>query len=434
MQKKYFWLYYNQVYTNILSMAKKTIKNNVSSKAEKIISAAKRKWYTYVWWGISCLWDITFSYDTMFNIQKRNPEAQAAKDLIARMIWRKGIKFIKWDLLYDDSTWEQILLNTFKDANTWSWKTFKDKYYTNYFCSWMVNAFYASMWDGSRRVQVLDSRYIYKDFDKYGNTIKMKYNGEELPLTDTISQIVKYDPDRPWYGLSIYHTVVYDALSDFESAKRNYMFFRNWAIPNIILTMEDDIENEDEVNAAIEQFEQKYKGTDKSHGVLALGWVKEVRTLDISNRDLELLDLRKFSIKVFGMLFWFDPRFLAFRDWENGSHSEYAQLAVQSDKTMSTYADVLEEFMLAVTKDLYPTFPYDWIELINDTFLDEVTKIDMYKSEIQNWISTPAEIIKRLGKPTNELSENMYKYYMNVQFNTIDWIVAESDARVKPTE
>jgi hypothetical protein len=101
---------------------------------------------------------------------------------------------------------------------------------------------------------------------------------------------------------------------------------------------------------------------------------------------------------------------------------------------MSTYADVLEEFMLSVTRDLYPTFPYEDIELINDTFLDEATKIDMYKSEIQNGISTPAEVIKKLGKPTNNLSENMYKYYMNVQFNTIDGIVAESSARIKPTE
>ena len=415
-------------------MAKKKLDNNVSSNADKVISAAKKRWYTYVWGWLSCLGDIKFSYETMFSIQKKNPEAQAAKDLIARMIGRNWIKFIKWDLLYDDAKWEALLLNTFKDANTWSWKTFKDKYYTNYFCSWMVNAYYATMGDGSRRVQVLDSRYVHKDFDKYGNITQMTFNGEELSKSDTISQIVKYDPDRPGYWLSIYNTVVYDALADHESAKRNYMFFRNWAIPSVILTMEDDIENEDEINAAIDQFEQKYQWTEKSHGILALWWVKEIRTLDISNRDLELLDLRKFSIKVFGMLFWFDPRFLAFRDWENGSHSEYAQLAVKSDKTMSTYADVLEEFMLSVTKDLYPEFPYDNIELINDTFLDEVTKIDMYKSEIQNWISTPAEIIKRLWKPTNELSENMYKYYMNVQFNTIDWIVAESEARVKPTE
>lgn len=129
---------------------------------------------------------------------------------------------------------------------------------------------------------------------------------------------------------------------------------------------------------------------------MALGGVKEIRTLDVSNRDLELLELRKFSVKVFGMLFGFDPRFLAFRDGENGSHSEYTKLATQSDKTMQSYADVLEEFMMKVIMDLYPAFPYDDIDLINDTFLDEETKIEMYKNEIQNAISTPAEIVKRL--------------------------------------
>ena len=412
----------------------KAIKNNLSDKSQKVINAVKKRWYTYVGGWLEWLWDISFWYDTMYRIQKMNPQAQAAKDLIARMIWRNGIKFLKWGLLYEDVMWENQILNLFKDANTWSFKTFKDKYYTNYFCSWMVTAFYSTMWDGNKRVQVLDSRNIVKEFDELGNTTSIAYNWQVLPLELTNCQIVKYDPDRVWYWLSIYNTVVYDALADRESAKRNYMFFKNWAIPNIILTMDDDIENEDEINAAIDQFERKYQWTDQSHWVLALGWVKEIRTLDMTNRDLELLDLRKFSIKVFGMLFGFDPRFLAFRDWENGSHSEYSQLAIQSDKTMWTYADVLEEFMYTVTKDIYPTFPYEGIELINDTFLDEETKIKMYKEEIQNWISTPAEIIRRMWKPTAWLSENMNKYYMNVQFNTIDWIVAESEARVKPIQ
>jgi hypothetical protein len=29
--------------------------------------------------------------------------------------------------------------------------------------------------------------------------------------------------------------------------------------------MDDDLENEDEINAAIDQFELKYRGTDNSH-------------------------------------------------------------------------------------------------------------------------------------------------------------------------
>lgn len=111
---------------------------------------------------------------------------------------------------------------------------------------------------------------------------------------------------------------------------------------------------------------------------------------------------------------------MAFRDDENGSHAEYAKLAVQSDKTMQSYADVLEEFMMQALLKVYPNFNYDGIELINDTFLDDETKLKMYKEEIQNAISTPAEIIRRMGKPTSELPESLNQYYMNIQYNTLD--------------
>jgi capsid portal protein len=86
-----------------------------------------------------------------------------------------------------------------------------------------------------------------------------------VDIKNVVSQIVKYDPDRPGYGMSIYNSVIYDAFSDREASKRNYMFFKNGAMPNIILTMDDDLENEDEINAAIDQFELKYRGTDNSH-------------------------------------------------------------------------------------------------------------------------------------------------------------------------
>jgi len=405
---------------------------NMNSKSEMVKRVAKSRGYSFVSSGVRWLWDISFDYKTFFELQKMNTQAQSAKDLIKKMIGRGGIMFIKDGMIYEDNERAMRVKKLFMDAHTWSWTVFKDKYYTNYFCSGMVFGYFATMGDGSKRIQILDSRNIEQKFDSLGNIKEFKYDGSVLNLWDIVGQIIKYDPDKPWYWMSIYQTVVFDALSDRESAKRNYMFFRNGAIPNIILTMDDDLENEDEINSAIDQFEQKYKGTDNSHWILALWGVKEVRTLDVSNRDLELLDLRKFNVKVFGMLFGFDPRFLAFRDGENWSHSEYTQMAIQSDKTMQSYADVLEEFMLKAIHSLYPTsFPYDEVYLVNDTFLDEETKIKIYKEEIQNAISTPAEVIKKLGKKTNDLDENMHKYYMNIQYNTVGGLINESESRTK---
>jgi hypothetical protein len=71
--------------------------------------------------------------------------------------------------------------------------------------------------------------------------------------------------------MSAYESVVYDALSDREASKRNFYFFKNNAMPSVILTLDDEIENPEEMDKAIKQFEDKYKGTEKSHGVLATG-------------------------------------------------------------------------------------------------------------------------------------------------------------------
>lgn len=405
------------------------VKKDSIKKKDIIISAAKKKGYSYVSSSFSWIWDVKFNYKTMFELQKMNAQATAAKDLIVRMIGRKWLLFRKKDVLLRDFDWGTKVNNLFLDPTTNSRKNFKDKYFTNAFCSWMINAFYAKMGDWNRRVQILDSRKIERKTDAYWNIKEVKYDAKEVALKDYTCQIVRYDPDNSSMWMSMYNPVVYDALSDREASEKNYMFFKWNAMPSVILTMSDDIENEDEVNAAIDQFEHKYKGTDKSHGVLALWWIKEIRTLDVSNRDLELLDLKKFSIKVFGMLFKFDPRFLSFRDWENWSHSEYAMLAIQSDKSMQSYADDLEEFMYNIIIDIYPEFPYEWVELINDTFLDEETKVKIFKDQIQNWIATPAQIIEQMWLPTDNLSENMYKHYMNIQYNTIDWLVDESRSR-----
>ena len=407
----------------------KAIKNKVNP-VDVVKSAAAKRWYNFVSSSFSNVWKVSFWYDTMYEIQKLNPQAQSAKDLIIKMIGKRWVLFSKNDILEKDVKWAKIIKKLFTDPSTGSWKNFKDKYYTNYFGSWMATAFYAKMGDWSTRIQMLDSRYIDKELDAYWNIKKISYNMDELVLSRTKSQIIKYDPDKIGYWMSIYTPIVYDALSDREASKRNYMFFKNGAVPNVLLRMADDIENEDEINSAIDQFEKKYMGTDNSHGVFALWWVQEVKTLDISNKDIELLELKKFSVKVFGMIFHFDPRFLSFRDGENGSHSEYAQLAIQSDKSMQSYADVLEEFMLSIVKDIHPDFPYDEIVLVNDTFLDEETKIKIYKDEVQNGFSTPEEIIKRMWKPTKWLWDEMKTYYMNIQYNSLENIINESKSRV----
>jgi|BioPla2DNA2_1021312.scaffolds.fasta_scaffold59321_2 hypothetical protein len=112
----------------------KKVKDSVS-KSDLIKSVASKRGYSFVSGGSSKLGDISLSYHTMFDLQKMNPQAQAAKDLIVKMIGRHGIMFLKDGLMYEDFEREKRIFEMFKDPQTSSWKAFKDKYYTNYFCS-----------------------------------------------------------------------------------------------------------------------------------------------------------------------------------------------------------------------------------------------------------------------------------------------------------
>ncbi len=370
---------------------------------------------------------ISFWYDTMYDIQRLNTEAQQSKNLIAKMVWKLWIQFRDGREYVEDTEREKILKTLFSDPLTWSFRSFKDKYYTNHFGSGMIFWYLAE--NGLREpiLQILDSRGIRQEFDKQGNLKEIHYNNIRLNLDRVIKQVTQYDPNRGWVGMSAYESIVYDALSDREASKRNFYFFKNNAMPSVILTLDDEIENPEEISAAISQFEERYKGTEKSHGVLATGGIKEVRTIDFSNKDLELLDLKKFAIKKMWVIFWFDPRFLGYKDDANGSHAEYKLMASQSDKSMTDFADILEEFMYKVITKAHKTFPYSKVELMNDQFVDKETKQDLIQQKVEKWLCTLKQGVFELWYSVKGLPEYMDTYVINTQWNSIDNILKKAE-------
>lgn len=420
---------------NIISTKKSTKKPSIkNNKATNWIVSQVLNYnssYSYLGNKFSDCWELRIGMDTMYMIQRMNTEAQSAKDLIVKMVGKKWMLFTKNKKVYEDKKRERKILNLFKDPHTNSFKCFRDKYYTNSFCSGMVNCFIATMWDWSNRIQVLDSRKVVKILDDFWNVKWFKYGWKDLPLEKTYWQVTKYDPDNQNYWMSVYESIIFDAMSDYEASKRNYYFFKNNAMPSVILTMEEDIENPDEVTEAIKRFEDKYKGSEKSHWILASGWIKEVRTIDFTNKDLELLELKKFAIKKMGVVFWFDPRFLWYRDWENGSHSEYQLMASQSDKSMTSFADILEEFMFDIVVKIYPDFNYDSIQLVNDQFLDATAKQEMILKKLEKWTITIAQAIKELWYTTDNLPEYLNNYFLNIQRDTVPNIIEKSQSVIE---
>jgi len=415
---------------------KNKITNGFWKKLSKntVTSIMNRAWYSYISDNISDCWAITFNYQTMFDIQRMNTEAQQSKNLIVKMVWKKWMNFKNGKDIVEDKIWEEKIKNLFTDPLTGSFRSMRDKYYTNNFCSWMVFWYKALNWLWEPVIQILDSRWIDQYTDNYGNINRILYNNKELDIQRVFRQINLYDPNLPKQWMSVYESVVYDAFSDKETSKRNYYFFKNNAMPWVILTLDDEIENPEEIEAAIKQFEENYKWSEKSNKVLASGWIKEVRTIDVSNKDLELLELKKFSIKKMGVIFWFDPRFLWYKDDANWSHAEYQVMANQSDKSMTDFADTLEDFMFRIVKSIYKDFRYTWIELINDQFMDEVVKQELIEKKVEKWLCTLKQWIQELWYSTKNIPAYMDTYILNTQWNSIDNIFKKAELDQKLTD
>jgi len=57
------------------------------------------------------------------------------------------------------------------------------------------------------------------------------------------------DPDNETLGISKIETLVYDIMSDKESGRSNYAFFKNNAIPSTLITLDNDLDETEMKNA-----------------------------------------------------------------------------------------------------------------------------------------------------------------------------------------
>lgn len=108
-------------------------------------------------------------------------------------------------------------------------------------------------------------------------------------------------------------------------------------------------------------------------------------------------------------------------------------MASQSDKSMVSYADHLETFMMQVITSLYPLFPYSGIMLDSDRFMDEEAKQTMFTKMVQNGLITPKAAMEELGYDVSNLPDYLDTYYMNIQYDTIENIMAKSKATIEAT-
>lgn len=106
--------------------------------------------------------------------------------------------------------------------------------------------------------------------------------------------VVDHDPDNELLGFSPLETALWEARTDISAAESNYYFFENDAVPSVLYITEPGI-SEDEQKVALDGIKAQFGGSKNRNKAGMLAGIKEVKTLSMTQKDMEFVVGRKFN-------------------------------------------------------------------------------------------------------------------------------------------
>ena len=222
-----------------------------------------------------------------------------------------------------------------------------------------------------------------------------------------LHKINEYSRDEIWYfifkqdveneNLSMWllDWLVFDLFNDFEGNKRNFYFFKNDAIPNALFVLDDTMSDE-QTKAVRDQIQNKYSWSQNSHKFIASNAVKDVKFLNLTNKDMEFLSQRKFTIDKIASTFWVPKELLWYVEnvW---SYSKIIEIRRDFyEWTIKTYDKYLESVInLLLNKfsdDLKLNFEWLTIKVNSSTSENKQLIEENQRKDIEMWIITINEV------------------------------------------
>lgn len=268
--------------------------------------------------------DVVLDTGTFFEIYRINGDIRQAVRKIANSVARNGLYLRdNNNQIIDDEAFEDEVADLFRDK---TFLKFKVNIFRNYLISgelYIIPSF--NMYGEVKGFEVLDSQMVekridddgkifgYKVRDKRGNTFY--YGLEDLAYFKLEDSIVDSND-----GMGLLFSVIYDALCELEAQRVNLYFYKNSAMPSMLLMLDDGMSKE-EMQIAKDQFMEQFKGSDKQHKTMVAGGVKDLRILALNNRDMEFINQRKLSTDKVSATFGVPKSILGYTDEVNYSNS-----------------------------------------------------------------------------------------------------------------
>ena len=400
---------WNDIYiTRIWMWFANTIKSFVSKTLwlqQKSFSSNMRNITSYLQNGA------TLDINTYYQLYEFNWDIRQAIQKIANWVARNGIylqdnkrQTIENNILTDD------VFDLFKAPTFLKWK--KDLY-RNYFLSWELyvlpvkNESWLTIW-----FDILDSRLVRKTVDPYGIITSFTVSNQSITKTFQPNEIaffkredsVNSQVDWMW----ILNWCIYDALSDFESMKTNYSFYQNSAIPSAMLLLDEWLSPEEMQNAK-DQFEAQFRWSNNQHKTLIAWWVKEIKTISLTPRDMEFINQRHLTTEKISAVFGVPKTILWYTEnvnYSNGSNQRKEFIEWTLRPLEADFEHIVNRLLEMFRPDLFKKIR---IKADGEQLEESQERQEWLRKDVQSWIITinEARIERWLEKLNDENADKL---------------------------
>lgn len=358
------------------------------------------------------------SYESLFNAYRNQSDIYACV-----REWRENVGVGGFKLL-DPNDLESEVNDTLKAdvlsiLNYWyPWRTFKGRIIRDLGVSGNAYAHITKGQTGNKvlGLQVIDPRTVSIICTAKGDIIKyvqrIGQNTAEFLPEEIIHFTIDTDPNHEAFGFSPMESVIWEARTDLAAMMANYYFFENQGVPAAYYILDENLSKE-AVDEAVKLINDQFGGTKNYNKSGVLQGVKEIKTLNISQKDMEFLGGRRFTTEKICAAYGV-PKFLLGYS-EDANYSNGVSLMKKFYQgTISpieeAFAEVMNEFLERIGLGSSVKFVF------NPQVIDEQATIeDRAMKEYQAGALTLRQYKQKTGAeitPEDEANPNFDKYIM----------------------
>lgn len=299
------------------------------------------------------------SVDTLYNAYRVQGDVYACVRELREGIGRKGFELVdkngeelkKENAVYKETT---LILNSQKPWRKLKSETVRDMYVTGNAFWELVKNTQGSKITGINRI---DPRTIAIVATEHGDIVRyvQKVGGKTVifEVEDVIYFKMDSDPQYEIFGFSPLESILLDVRTDVSASISNYAFFKNNAQPAAYYLLDPALDDKEQ-NTAIENIKNQFKGAENRHKSAVLGGVKDIKTVSVTQKDMEFLAGRAFSTDKICAAFGVPKFMLGYTEKVNYQNS----VSIMSVFADNTITPAEEDFAGMITDELLPALGF----------------------------------------------------------------------------